>query len=576
MILGGSGSDHVRLADQIVAYLADCGVRYVFGNPGSSEVPLLDALAVRDMPEFQLVMHEAVGVSMADGYAQLSQEPGVVFAHVTPGVANVLGGLFLASSHRSPVVVIAGQQDSRLLARRPFLASDLVTTVRQFTKWAWEARSADEVLPCLRRALSVAMQPPRGPVLLSIPKDFYGAAMTPNMLPPPAEPTRSLPDQTSIDRAAQILVSARRPVLLSGNGVGAAGQAAVDRAVELAQLIGARVYSEHNAVNMHFPTAHPQYLEGNAHGIARLQRWFLDADVVVALGCDLFMEDEALDSPVIPSDCAIIQLDEDSTEIGRLYPVAAGVAGDITFSLERLVDCVRSRQGEADRVAADRRCAAVAAAKAEQVQIREEFARLRRNSHPIHMTRVYEELRSLLNDDGVMVDEAVNMASYLHQFYEFRKSGTLLSSKQSWLGWGWGAALGAQLALPRQKVVACLGDGSALFGIQALGTAARHHIPVTTIVLNNGRYIAVENHLRQYGGYAASTGRFVGTALPPIDFVGVAEGFGVSGVRVSHASELRPVLAKALNTPAPTLVEIAIDPDDAGWGRPPIDRSPAH
>lgn len=176
-------------------------------------------------------------------------------------------------------------------------------------------------------------------------------------------------------------------------------------------------------------------------------------------------------------------------------------------------------------------------------------------------------------DDAVMVDEAVNMASYLHDFFEFRAVGTLLSSKQSWLGWGAGASLGVQLARPARRVVAVLGDGSATYGIQALWTAARYEIPVIVVVLNNRGYMAVQHHLREYAGRAAAEGRYPGTDLGGIDFVALAHGFGVGGERVDDPASIGPALDRALAAHAPRLVEIVIDPDDAGLARPPILRA---
>lgn len=556
----------------LVEWLRSASVDHVFGNPGSSEVPLLDALVDVDRPSYVLVAHEAAAVSAADAYAQLSGRPGVVSVHVTPGVANVLGGLFLARSHRSPVVVIAGQQDSRILGRRPFLASDLVETARQHVKWAVQVAAAADALPAIRHAFEVAAQVPAGPALVAIPRDLYDEEVE-ALGPPSAVPRLGVPGSAALDEAAVVIASAATPIVLSGNEVGARGAAAIEGVVALAETIGAPVYSEHNATNMHFPSAHPQYLGGNAHGTAAVRRWLAPADVLVAVGCDLFMEERYQAEPLVPRGCRIVQLDEDPDEIGRLFPVASGLVGDLAAILDALTVRLRAALGPRDAAVAARR-EEVRARRAALDAARERERRAAWDRRPIRMPRVYAELRAAMPDDAIMVDEAVNMASYLHEFFEFRVPRTLLSSKQSWLGWGAGASLGAQLAFPDRRVVAVLGDGSATYGIQALWTAARYRLPVVVVILDNGGYMAVQNHLREYGGRAAGAGRYPGTELSGIDFVSLARGFGVAGERVDDPASIGPALRSALAAGAPRVVELAMDPDDAGFGRAPIPRRP--
>ena len=559
------------LRQALVEWLRSASVEHVFGNPGSSEVPLLDSLVDVDRPTYVLVAHEAAAISAADAFAQLSGRPGVVSVHVTPGVANILGGIFLARSHRSPVVVIAGQQDSRILGHRPFLASDLVETVRQHVKWAFQAERAADVLPALRHAFEVASQAPRGPAFVAVPRDLYDHHVA--LLEPPSALAARLgvPGDAALEEAAAIIASATMPILLSGNAVGACGAAAIDGVIALAETIGAGVYSEHNATNMHFPSSHPQYLGGNAHGTAVVRQWLRPADVLIAVGCDLFMEERFHPEPLVPPGCRIVQLDEDPQEIGRLFPVAAGLPGDLPATLRALTSRVRVALRPREAAVAARReavCAQRAALDAE----RERERRAVWDRRPIRMPRVYAELRTAMPDDAVMIDEAVNMASYLHDFFDFRVPGTLLSSKQSWLGWGIGASLGAQLARPDRRVVAVLGDGSATYGIQALWTAARYHLPIVTVILNNGGYMAVQHHLRAYGARAAAAGRYPGTELSGIDFVSLARGFGVFAERVDDPDAIGPALRSALASGAPRVVEIAIDPNDAGFRRAPIPR----
>jgi benzoylformate decarboxylase len=558
--------------------LADLEVGYIFGNPGSTEVPILDQLVDRSTPKFILTLHESIAAAMADAYAQLSGKPGVVCVHATPGVANIVGGLFLAKSHFAPVMVIAGQQDSRLLGRRPFLASDVVSLTRQYVKGAFEVARAEDVASTLRHGFDLAMSAPQGPVLVSIPRDFYEVEVQ----PPTAQVSVAAISQgrsevgvreADVRKAVELLMTARNPIILSGNGVGLAGSEAIEAVVALAESTGSRVFSEHNAVNMHFPGDHRQYLGGNAHGMSAFRPWLQGADLVVAIGCDLFMEDVWSSEPLLEEGTAVIQIDPVETEIGRLVPVDVALVADVIAGVSMLTAAVRAASSEEALVAIRARRQRVEQTRRKLEAERERIRRERWDAYPISMVRVYSELRRMMKPEDLMVDEAVNMASYLHDFFPLLKPNTFLSSKQSWLGWGWGAALGAQLARPEVRVVACLGDGSASFTIQALWTAQKYRIPITAVILNNGGYMAVQNHLRGYGHRAAKAARYPGTDIGGIDFVRLAAGYGVQGRLVQHPDDLAAALEWALATSGPSLVEVLIDPDDPGLGRRPIERS---
>lgn len=557
----------------IVDALLAHGVPFIVGNPGSTEVPILDELV--DVPQlpYVLTLHEAVAVAIGDGFARLARRPAVVSVHATPGVSNIIGGLFLAQSHRSPLVVLAGQQDSRLLGRRAFLASDLVAQTRQYTKMATQPAAAEDVIPAILRGFEVAMEVPRGPVLIVVPRDFLSHEVEYRRMA--GERTRRVvgtPSDDEIDSAARLIAGSRRPVIFSGNAVGAVGGPAISRVVKLAELLGAPVYSEHNATNMHFPSGHPQYLAGNAHGIAGIRPWLRGADLLIAVGCDLFMEDRYLAESIIPPSCRVVQIDEDPAEIGRVVPVAAGLVGDLERTLDALIVAVRAVLGPEGLAAARRRAVGVRRRRHARDRKLAALQAALWDASPIRMPRLYAELRAAMPSDAILVDEAVNMASYLHAYFPLSEPDTLLSSKQSWLGWGWGAALGARLAYPNRRVVACLGDGSASYSIQALWTAQRYRLPIATVIVDNGGYMAVENHLRQFGGRALARRVYPGTELGDIDFVSLARGYGVPGMHVEEPGAIGPALRWAMGIDGPALVQVRVDPDDAGLGRAPIPR----
>ncbi len=546
------------------------GVGHLFGNPGSTEVPMLDALVDYPDIEYVLTAHEHVAICMADGFARSTGRPAVASVHATPGVANSLGGLFNARATNTPLVLLAGQPDSRILMRRPFLASDLVETVRQHTKWAWQVQRAEELIPALRRAFKVATQPPAGPVLLALPRDamYSDVEFDVTSYRPQRISRRLRPDADDVRRAAELIVGARTPVLLAGNEAARSG--AIEQLVELAELIGARVYSEHNVTDMHFPSQHPLYLGGNSFGTGIFKEWLKEADVLVAVGCDLFMESAYDPEPIIPPGCQVIQVNLDPEDLGRIYPAVVAMVADPALAAGELVASVRERLSEEDaqRIASRR-----SDVHGLRRQRDDTLARLREaewSREPIRATRVYAELRQAMAPGDVLVDEAISMAQYLYDFFELTEPGTLFSSKPGHLGWGLPAALGVKLAQPDRRVVAAVGDGSAMFAIQALWTAQRYQIDITLLVFNNRGYIAEKDHLRNFAGRALETGIYIGAELGDVDFAAIAAGFGVAGERVLDPDQIAPALARSFASSGPYVLDVRIDPTDAGYRRQPV------
>ncbi len=246
--------------------------------------------------------------------------------------------------------------------------------------------------------------------------------------------------------------------------------------------------------------------------------------------------------------------------------MTAGVAGELGAAL----DAILSRLPRIPETTMRQRLEL--ARRSKGANARSDLREATWDAVPIRMPRLYSELRSVMPADAIMVDEAVNMASYLHTFFEFSQADTLLSSKQSWLGWGWGAALGAQLAFPERRVVACLGDGSASYAPQALWTARRFQLPIVTVIVDNGGYMAVQNHLRNFDGAAAHQRSYPGTELGDIDFVALGSAYGVPGRRVESPDQIGSALKWAFDAGGPTVVHVKVDPDDAGLGRDPIPR----
>lgn len=535
------------------------GIAYVFGNPGSTEVPFLDALVNRPNICYMLALHEGEAVAMADGYARASRKVGLVSVHAAPGTANALGNLYNAYIDNVPLVVIAGQQDSRMLVRQPFLSADLVRLASQFTKWSWQVSRIEELAITLRRAFKEATSAPTGPVFLALSKNVLDEAIEFDLVPPSKYRISGQPrgDAEAIRMAAELLVAAESPVVIAGDRVDRAG--AMAELVELSKMLGARVYAEPGA----FPTCHDQYLGPIERQIALADGV---GDVVLAVGIRLWPDFTYSPSLMFPRETKIVHLDANPWEIAKNYPVDVGIVADPRSGLKELADKVQALLNGSRSDVVEKRLVEVRRQRKALQAALDEDLRAVWDAKPIRVPRLVREMRDVLPDNAVIVDQSIRAAGYLKRYYDFTKPETFYSEKGGALGWGIGAAVGVQLAQPNRRVVAFVGDGAANFGHEALWTAARNNIPIIAIVLNNGGYAAVKSLLLSYKGEAAKQGKFVGADILGVDYVRLAESYGVQGWRVERPEEIRPALQQALESGRPALLEVVVDPKDAGYG----------
>lgn len=548
----------MKVAAVLMEILKSAGVRYLFGNPGTTELPFLDALADSDL-EYVLGLQEATAVAAADGYAQAAGALGVVNVHVAPGLANGLSILHNAARAKTPLLVTAGQQDTRFLMDQPILAGDLVRMAEQFTKWSYEIRRAEEAPQALRRALKVALTPPTGPVFLSLPMDLMGAVVEDAGEGPPEVATRARPEAEAVARAAALLGAAKAPLVIAGDGVARSG--AVAELTALAERLGARVHGEPVYRRVNFPGNHPLWRGGLFPSPAGVRKALEECDALLIVGASVFTWFLHTEGAPFPRGLTIVQVDDDPWEIGRSYPVALGIVADPRATLAELRRALESRMTDADRKAAAARLEKLGKSRAELMARVRAAAEAERQRAPIGQAHLMHTLASLLPADAVVVDESATSLPFVLRYMPFATPGSFFGGKTGTLGWGMGAALGVQLACPGRKVVATIGDGSVMYSPQALWTAARYRLPITYVVPNNTSYAILKSGMLSLDLPSAKRGIYPGMDLvdPEIDYVGLAKALGVRAESVEKPGELRDVLAECLAHAGPSLVAVAID-----------------
>jgi len=548
----------LRAADAVLRYLENEGIRYVFGNPGTTEVPFMDAM-VDSSIEFVLCLQENVAVSAAEGLAQTTRRTQVANLHTGPGVAQAFASMYMAHRHRAPLVVTAGNEDTRFAFSEPLLQADLVEMTRPLTKWSYEPRNEDEVLPSLRRAFKVAQTPPTGPVFLSWPMDILAREVSDDIdVSPVGVPAPPAPDPAAVARVAELLAGATNPAIVAGDDV-ARSRSEADL-VGLAEAVGAKVFNAPLALQQNFPNTHPLYASGIAP-FPNLARLFLDPhDVIVVIGARVFYMYYYQGSDPVPPQARLVHVHPDPWEVGKTYPTEVGVISSADNFIEALRTAVDEWPGDAaDRARERRRRLEAEGANARPNT--ELWGASEKDKTPLTAAGIVATVVDAVGSDATFVDESVTSSIAPKAIPELKDSDSIFGNKAGGLGWGVGAAVGVSLGLPGRRIVCTLGDGSLMYCPQAMYTAARQKLPILYVVMNNAGYAIIKSGTRAQKGRAYETGTYLGMDIvgPEIDFVSLAHGLGLGAASASNPDELRAALTQAVAHEGPFLVDCKLD-----------------
>jgi benzoylformate decarboxylase len=536
------------------------GVSVMFGNPGTTELPLMDGLAREPGIRYVLALQEGVAIAMADGYAQASGGLGAVNVHVSPGLGNAMGMLYDAYKAGAPLLVTAGQHDQSFTVTEPILWSDLPPVAQPYVKWSTEARRLEDLPRIVHRAVKTALAHPTGPVFLSLPVDVLNAERDIELGTPTRVAPRLVGDRHAIDEAARLLARAERPLIIAGDAV--AHSDALAELVALAELLGAPVMTEGVASTCSFPFTHPLYAGPQPRLGPQIRAALMRHDLVCSIGGDLFTLSLPSDVEPMPHDVTVVHLDVDPWELGKNYPAAVAIQGDPKASLPELAEAVKRHTTPTGHRDAARRRETLAAAHAREraeLLARADSEAARAPMAPVALVRAIAEA---VPADATIVDETISSALGVRNFFRCEDARSFYGLRGGGIGWGLPAALGVKLALGRRPVVALVGDGSAMYTNQALWSAAHDDIAVVAVIFNNASYRILKQRTLALKGFSAEDDTYVGMDLerPRIDYVGLAAALGVPGERVEKIAEVGPALGRALASGGPYLVDTRIDP----------------
>jgi benzoylformate decarboxylase len=523
-----------------IELLRERGMTTLFGNPGSTELPMLSGF-----PEdfrYVLGLQEAVAVGMADGYAQASGLPALVNLHTAPGLGNGMGAIFNAQANKSPLVITAGQQYRSLMTLQANLTNrDAVRMPHPLVKWSYEPPCAQDVPHALARATHLAGLAPRGPVFVSIPMDdWYAEVRTEEEVR--HQTTRTVtgaaePDRATIEELAQRLLRASNPAFVAGPDIDAAG--GWEAAVRLAERARLAVYATPatGGGRLGFPEDHPLFQAVLPPAVQPLGEMLAGHDFVLAAGTSVFPYYPNIPGPLLAEGTSLTAITSDPDEAVRA-PMGDAIVADVALTLAALADVVGA-QGEPGHDSPPARPAP------EEVPL----------TDPMSPSTAVRTLAQVFPQDGIVVLESPSATPALRNQLRLGRPGSYYFSAGGGLGFGMPASIGVQLACPQRPVVCVIGEGSAQYAVQSFWTAAAYKVPVTFLVLRNDEYAILK-----FFSLMEEVPGAPGLDLPALDTVAVAAGYGVNARRVSGPEELGVELRQALASDGPELIEVQVAP----------------
>ena len=550
--------------EAFLALLESEGVTHLFGNPGTTELPIMAALPERPAITYIMALQESLVVAMADGYSRASGNLSACNVHVAPGLGNAMGSLYNAKWIGSPIIVTAGQQEQGHGLTEPLLYDPLVPIAQPLVKWAMEVTRLEDLPRIMHRAAKIALTPPTGPVFISLPGDILNEHRALELGKPTRVDAAGRPSDAALDRLADRLLAARRPVIIAGHEI--ATSDALEEAAALAELLGAPVYQQTVCHGAHFLCEHPAFMGGLTREQQEVRDTLSPHDLMFCIGSDVLRMSVHSAVDPMPDAMAVVQIGLRDWEMGKNYAAEIALRADVKETLAALAPLIERKRGGAR---ARKAAAAIAALGKSNWSARREAARERAlagaGSTPMPPDLLMLRIVEALPKDAVIVEEGIMSTRALPALYPFRDARAFFGLSSGGIGFAIAGAVGVQIALPDRPVVAIIGDGSAMYSIQALWTAANAKLPITYVIANNGGYRIIKERLKLFHGVEQYTG--MEFRDPAIDFTGLARAMGVTAMQITDPDDIGPAIAESTRRNGPTLLDVAVDDGFGNKGR---------
>jgi benzoylformate decarboxylase len=548
--------NHITGKSAFLSLLKDEGIKHLFGNPGTTELPVMDALKDHQDLGYVLGLQESIVVYMADGYARASGELVACNVHVAPGLGNAMGALYGAKFTGTPMIITAGQQELGHGLTEPLLYDPLVPIAEPMVKWAVEVPRLEDLPRIVRRAAKVATTPPTGPVFISLPGDILNNEAGIDLGASTRIDARVRPSDDALKALAQRILKAERPVIIAGDEI--VKSDALEVAARFAETLGAPAYQQSTPYGAHFLSEHPCFMGALSRDQKQVRDLLSEYDLMIALGGDILRM--SVWSPVDPkpADLPVVQVGQVDWHIAKNDAVEIGLKADVGLTLEALVPVLAEIGGDGLAGRAKKAVAGLADKNwtAKRKKLVDKLSDLGTKS-PINPDWLCLQVAEAMPGDGVMVNEGLTSARYLNDLVPYRDRYGFHGLAAGGIGWGLPAAVGVALAQEPRRVCCFSGDGSAMYSIQALWTAVNKKLPITYVIANNGGYRILKQRLLAFHG----NDHYVGMDIddPLIDFCALAQSMGMRARKIDNPADLRPALDESFTAEGPTLLDVTTD-----------------
>jgi benzoylformate decarboxylase len=539
-----------------LALLKDEGITHLFGNPGTTELPIMHALKEHPDLTYVMAMQESLVVAMADGFSRASGKLVACNVHVAPGLGNAMGSLYNAKFTGTPMILTAGQQEQGHGLTEPLLYDPLVPIAQPLVKWAVEVTRLEDLPRIVRRAAKVAMTPPTGPVFISLPGDILNAEAGIELGASTRVETRTRPSDAVLDDLAKRLLKAERPVIIVGDEV--VKSDALEAAAKFAEALGAPVYQQSVAYGAHFLSEHPCFVGGLSRDQKQVRGVLSKFDLLIALGSDPVRMSVWSEVEPLPDNMPVVHIGQLDWDMGKNFAADMAVRADLRETLLALTPLLGKLGGE-------HRGARVKGALAQLARTNwsatraELAARIegRKGTKPIDPDWLSLQIANTLPRDAVMVNEGLTSSRHLTDLVPYRDRYGFHALASGGIGWSLPASVGIAMAQAPRPVCCFSGDGSAMYSIQSLWTAAHHKLPITYVIANNGGYRIIKQRLKSFHG----NDHFIGMdfAEPKVDFTALAKSMGMPAEHITEPDALGPALRRSFSTPGPKLLDVVVD-----------------
>ncbi len=540
--------------------LIDEGVTHLFGNPGTTELPVMEVISQFPQLKYVLGLQESVVMAMADGYSRATGKLSAVNLHCTPGLGHAMGALYSAKFSGSPVIVTAGQYEIGHGLTEPLLYDALVPIAAPLVKWAVEVERIEDLPRIVHRAAKIALTPPTGPVFISLPGSILDDEAEIDLGFPSRVDRSTRPSDAVIASVAARILQAQRPVILAGREL--ADHGAFDEAGRFAQAIGAAVYLGSVQYNARFPSDHPLNLGDIGRNQEKVRATLGEYDLLICLGGDLLRMSPYSPTEPLPDTLPVIHISERDWELGKNYPTETALCANVKETLRALLPVLASQTNAAYASAATVRCTEIArknwsSKRAAQMTALE----AKKHETPIWTEYLMARISEVIPANAIVVEEHVSSAPGMAKVLHTNDAHCYYGLASGGLGFGLPGAIGISLAHPQRPVVAVIGDGSAMYAIQGLWTAARLKLPITYIIVNNRSYRIIKDRLVAL----RKTDAFVAMDLkdPVIDYQALGASMGLRTALVTQPCDidatLKRMMAGMMEGAGPCLVEVVVE-----------------